>query len=195
MGVIFGNGRYYSGPPGRGIQSIVQNADTSITITLTDGSTWTSDPFEDGAARTITTITIDNQGRLVFTLADGRTITTSAINGLPAVSSSDAGKTLLVNGSGQWEVTEYSGLPSTTSADEGKSLYVDENGDVAFDYSYADAWVKYSSGDSSESVGPVKLIESTLPTVDSSQAGKFLMVGDDGEWTVGGLADGSGIQF
>lgn len=222
MGVIFGNGVYYSGPPGRGIQSIVQNDDSSLTFTMTDGTTWTSETFEGPRGNGIKSISVSVDGRFVFTLDDDTTFQSPPVNALPDVELTDAGKILQVNDEGEWEIVMYDPLPEVSDTDsgkvlqvndegewsadelnvlptfdaedEGKILYVDENGELVVGYADSGTWIKYD-GESGESEGAIRFVYSMLPDVQQSDAGKFLMVGDDGNWTIGALSDGSGVQF
>lgn len=225
MGVIFKNGVYYSGPPGRGISSFTSNPDGTITISLTDGTEWTSDSLRGPRGNGITSVTVNGQGAFVFTFEDGSTYTSDPINGLPDVSENDIGKVLRVGDEGTWEAStynplpavtdqdsgkilqvdpegdwsavDYNPLPSVTSDDEGKNLYVNEDGDIGFAYTDSSVWTKYTDEDSgsSSSEGSVKLIYTALPDVSASDAGKFLMVDDDGNWSISVLADGRGVHF
>lgn len=195
MGVIYSNGIYYSGPPGRGVQSITLNDNATLTFLFTDGTSWTSDSVRGPRGNGITSITATEEGTLVFTLEDGTSYESEPINALPDVSENDAGKILQVDNSGDWHVTEFDPLPEFDEGDVGKSLYVGTDRSISAGFSETDVWVKYT--DSDEQAVPVetRILFVPLPDVDASDYGSFLMVGEDGKWTTAALSDGNGVQF
>lgn len=68
--VLTGNIAGIKGDTGVGIASITENDDYTITIALTDGSTFTTDPIAG-----FTSVVVNDSGNLVVTKTDGTTVT------------------------------------------------------------------------------------------------------------------------
>lgn len=213
MGVILKNGIYYSGPPGTGIARIQQNADYTLTITLTDGTSYTTQPVKGEKGASIEAITFNSDSTISFEYDDGSVFTSPVLNFLPPVTTADTGKTLIVNETGMWDTedvsfetwTKYSEsatpspspqnpviiadrLPIATPEDAGKGMIVDEYG----------AWqmmaVDYLPGVTAADFDKVLKVDangnwvvganSALPTVTAQDEGSLLTVDSNGEWIV-----------
>ncbi len=157
MGIILKNGVYYSGPRGNGIRSITQNQDFTLTILLTDGTTYTTSPCRGAKGASPTSIEFNDNSTITFTFDDESTFTSPPINFLPPVDSGDIGKTLIVNENSMWD-TE----------------------DVSFEN-----WTKYVNTDTPDQSQPqAVVIASRLPVATPSDAGKAMVVNNQGQWSM-----------
>lgn len=177
MGVILKNGIYYSGPPGSGIWHIVQNSDYSLTITLTDGTSYTTEPVKGPDGVGIESVTFNPNSTITITLSDESEYVSGPLNYLPPVTSADIGKTLIVNENSLWD-TE----------------------DVWFE-----TWTKYEENegegddDDDEEEIPSQqnavVIAERLPIVTAADAGKIMMVNSSGEWEAIRVEYGDGVGY
>ena len=167
MGVILKNGVYYSGPAGRGIFSIVQNADYTLTIRLTDGTTYTTAPAT-GAG--IESITFNDNSTITIEIDNGDVFTSPPLNYLPPVVSDDIGKTLVVNENAMWD-TENVSFECWTK-------YSTEEGE--------------EPEEPSDQKG---IIVDRLPHVTADDVGKFMRVDAQGVWRAVSMLVGDLAEF
>lgn len=167
MGTIIKNNVHYGGPPGVGIHHVIQNADYTLTIYLTNGTSYTTDPL---IGAQITSITFNDDSTIAIAMDNGDSFTSDPLNYLPPVVSTDIGKTLIVNENAMWD-TEFASFECWTK------------------YST-------SEGEEPEEPSDQKgIIVDRLPRVTEADAGKFMRVNSEGTWVAEYMVVGDTTAF